>query len=257
MVVRFPYANRSGCDGKHLNTGRVPFHPLFPSLFPSTPPFLLLSCSSVQAAGRPSSPSFYLNFNRNFCSFDSPDMFTSGFVTLFLVSLFAAGNVAGYPVPEPIRRALAQRGPAPFEPIRAYVNRDFHNDALMYEKRDDTLIPEGTPVKAPNGVIEQYVKRDGNINTIPEETPTKAPNGVIEEYKRDGNINTIPEETPTKAPNGVIEEYKRDGNINTIPEETPTKAPNGVIEEYKRDGNINTIPEETPTKAPNGVIEEY
>ena len=45
---------------------------------------------------------FYVNFNRNFCSIDSLDMFPSGFVTLFFVALVAV-NVVGYPVPEPIR----------------------------------------------------------------------------------------------------------------------------------------------------------
>ena len=30
-------------------------------------------------------------------------MFAPGFVTLFFVALFAAGHVAGYPVPEPLR----------------------------------------------------------------------------------------------------------------------------------------------------------
>ena len=30
-------------------------------------------------------------------------MFAPGFVTLFFVALFAAGNVAGYPVPEPLK----------------------------------------------------------------------------------------------------------------------------------------------------------
>jgi hypothetical protein len=59
----------------------------------------------VQAAGRPTSPSFYVNFNRNFCSIDSLGMFASGFVTLFFVALVAV-NVVGYPVPMPIRVRL-------------------------------------------------------------------------------------------------------------------------------------------------------
>ena len=84
-----------------------------------------------------------------------------------------------------------------------------YNDALMYEKRQG----------------------DNNINTIPEETPTKAPNGVLEAYGK----RQIPEQVATKAPNGetvVYEKRQSDNNINTIPEETPTKAPNGVLEAY-------------------------
>jgi hypothetical protein len=194
-------------------------------------------------------------------------MFAPGFVTLFFVALFAV-NVAGYPVPEPLR-------------VRCYPSMWLYTaDGFVSVPWLNAVRRRLNPYKLISTVtlfvcvasncititehfsqhVEPYVKRQGNINTIPEELPTKAPNGVLEAYvKRQGNINTIPEELPTKAPNGVLEAYvKRQGNINTIPEELPTKAPNGVLEAYvKRQSNINTIPEELPTKAPNGVLEAY
>jgi len=166
-------------------------------------------------------------------------MFAPGFVTLFFVALFAAVNVAGYPVPLPIRRALAQRGPAPFEPIQAYINRDLH-DTLIYKKRDTNTIPEETPTKAPNSVLQLYGKRQ-----IPEEVPTKAPDGDVVPYAK----RQIPEEVPTKAPNGDTVPYAK----RQIPEEVPTKAPNGDIVPYAK----RQIPEEVPTKAPNGDIVPY
>ncbi|KAN0124994.1 hypothetical protein V8E52_001546 [Russula decolorans] len=186
-------------------------------------------------------------------------MFASGFVTLFFVALVAV-NVVGYPVPMPIRRALAQRGPAPFEPIKAYINRGYVRLSPLVAswslniclrltvELPSARTPTPTPfrskclpkLKRPDGQVVPYVKRqaDSNINTIPEEQPTKAPNGQIVPYVKrqaDSNINTIPEEQPTKAPNGQIVPYVKrqvDSNINTIPEEQPTKAPNGQIVPY-------------------------
>jgi hypothetical protein len=72
-------------------------------------------------------------------------MFTSSLVTLAFVFVFAIVNVVALPVPEPahvrlgvccqhlgylivcswfFQHALAQRDPAPFEPILAYMKRD-------------------------------------------------------------------------------------------------------------------------------------
>jgi len=180
-------------------------------MFPHSP-YSSISRSFVQAAGRPTSPSFYANFNRNFCSIDSLDMFTSGFVTLFFVALVAV-NVVGYPVPMPIRRALAKRGPAPFEPIRAYVNRDYVDRGIVKRQGlDINNIPEEQATKAPDGDIVPYAKRQGlDINNIPEEQATKAPDGDIVPYaKRQGlDINNIPEEQATKAPDGDIVPYAK------------------------------------------------
>ncbi|KAI9462380.1 hypothetical protein BJY52DRAFT_1222003 [Lactarius psammicola] len=112
-------------------------------------------------------------------------MSTSRLITLAFVLVFAIINVVATPVPEPInvrlglfQHAVAQRDPAPFEPIPAYMKRDglYSQDN---NKRQD-IIPEETPTKAPNGQIEIYGRAPQNI--IPAEIAVTAPQGVVKPY---------------------------------------------------------------------------
>jgi hypothetical protein len=233
-------------------------------------------CSFVQAAGRPSSPSLYVNFNRNFvlslsrhvrfwfCDTHFRGSFccerrgisSAGAAQGALLSIQALYGYADGFVSVPWLNAVRRR----LNPYKLMSTVTLFvcvaSNCITITEHPSQHVDRGT---VPDGSL-MYEKRDSNINTIPEELPTKAPTGLLEAYvKRQGNINTIPEELPTKAPTGLLEAYvKRDSNINTIPEELPTKAPTGLLEAYvKRQGNINTIPEELPTKAPTGLLEAY
>jgi hypothetical protein len=142
------------------------------SLFLSS--LLFLSFRLAQAAGRPFSL-FYSAFHRNSAP-STFNMFTSSLVTLAFVFVFAIVNVVALPVPEPahvrLGHALAQRDPAPFEPILAYMKRDGVWDTDL-GKRDS--IPAEVAVKAPNGQVELFPR-----DSIPAEIAVKAPNGQVE-----------------------------------------------------------------------------
>ncbi|KAH9065971.1 hypothetical protein EDB87DRAFT_1819861 [Lactarius vividus] len=109
-------------------------------------------------------------------------MSTSRLVALAFVLVFAIVNVVATPLPEPVNirlgHALAQRDPAPFEPIPAYVKRD---GLYLENGKRDTVIPEETATQAPNGQIELY-GRAPQSNVIPAEVAVTAPQGVVERY---------------------------------------------------------------------------
>ncbi|KAH9081904.1 hypothetical protein EDB83DRAFT_2670230 [Lactarius deliciosus] len=110
-------------------------------------------------------------------------MSTSRLVALAFVLVFAIVNVVATPLPEPVNirlgHALAQRDPAPFEPIPAYMKRD----GLYLEngKRAPADIPEETPTQAPNGQVELYGRAPQN-GVIPAEIAVTAPQGVVKPY---------------------------------------------------------------------------
>jgi hypothetical protein len=181
---------------------------------------------------------------------------------LALLTLFLTGQAMTLALP--IRLSMgtvdvARRSPEPLRTIPVYVKRQ---------------IPAEQAVKAPNGVIVPFTRRqipeeesapDSEINgrQIPEELATRTASGRIDTFTR----RQIPAEQAVKAPNGVIVPFTRRQEVPSpsrrqIPAEEAVKAPNGVIVPFNRrqiaeeqDPYVRRqIPAEQAVKAPNGVI---
>ncbi len=222
----------------------------------------------MQAAGRPFSPSFYVNFNRNFCLYR---LFRHArlWIRDILIRSFGGSECCGVSITGAHKSALLSSIWMMYQNADSFVSAHWLSavrrrlnlyrlistvTTFVYVASDCiTITDHFSQVK--RGFVSHVKRQD--INEIPEELPTKAPNGVTVPYVKRQDINVIPEELPTKAPNGVTVPYVKRQDINVIPEELPTKAPNGVTVPYVKRQDVNEIPEELPTKAPNGVTVPY
>ncbi|KAJ1311664.1 hypothetical protein OPQ81_010139 [Rhizoctonia solani] len=165
-------------------------------------------------------------------------LFTKQIVVFASLLIGTLARAAVIPMPMPMANAVSEMKPRDVKMISAY------------EKRQDDVVTVGdsAPMKAPDGVLENYPRQASDIVEVGDSAPMKAPDGVLQNYPRqESDVVTIGDSAPMKAPDGVLQNYPRQaGDIVEVGDSTPMKAPDGVLQSYPRKVARKELPRMRP-----------